>query len=302
MDTIVLVINILVVTFMVSTMFGAGLGTTVEAITGVFSNVPMLLLVLIANLVAIPALGWGLAEALNLGLAGYVAIVLTAASPGAPFGAKMAMIQRGDVVTGATLQAVLAAAGSVTFPVTVNFILERADLGTDISLDVMDLFKTVAILQIIPFVIGLVMRYWTPETALDWLPTATRISSLTLLVVIVGMLLGSWEMIIDLIGSRTILASLLLAAGMFIIGTLLSTGAIETKTTMGSVAMFRNAGPIIAAVAIGFDNDPEILGAVVTVMLGAFVIGLPVSSYLAKDRPPPDSAGGIDAPVDVSTA
>jgi hypothetical protein len=43
-------------------------------------------------------LGWGVSELLSLSTAGYVALVLIASSPGAPFGAKLAMTQRGDVV------------------------------------------------------------------------------------------------------------------------------------------------------------------------------------------------------------
>src|SRR5215208_2215018 len=106
----------------VSTMFAAGLGTTVGDLWATFRTVKLILLVLVANLVLVPLIGWGTAVVLSLAAPAYIALVLVACSPGAPFAAKLAMIQRGDVITGASLQVLLAAIGSLTFAPTANWI------------------------------------------------------------------------------------------------------------------------------------------------------------------------------------
>ncbi|MFJ4524681.1 hypothetical protein ACIP4Y_27660 [Streptomyces sp. NPDC088810] len=43
-----------------------------------------------------------------------IVLILVASSPGEPFGAKLAMVQSGDVVGGAAMQVLLASVGSIT--------------------------------------------------------------------------------------------------------------------------------------------------------------------------------------------
>ncbi|MER7841943.1 hypothetical protein ABTY98_40175 [Streptomyces sp. NPDC096040] len=212
MDTLHLVLNAVTVIFIVATMFAAGLGATVPALRGVFTNVPLLLLALLANMVIIPLLGWGIGTLLGLPPASLVALVLVASSPGGPFGAKLAMVQNGDVVAGAAMQVLLASIGSLTFAPTVNGILTAADIGTNVSLDVGALVRTVALLQLVPFAIGLLMRRYATPTARSWHPTAAAVSNITFLIVLAGMLLGNWRAVVDLFGSLSLLAGFLLAA------------------------------------------------------------------------------------------
>ncbi|MFE1406185.1 hypothetical protein ACFW5D_21490 [Streptomyces sp. NPDC058770] len=51
-----------------------------------------------------PLLGWGIGMLFGLPAAAFIALVLAASSPGGPFGAKLAMVQGGDVVAGAAMQ------------------------------------------------------------------------------------------------------------------------------------------------------------------------------------------------------
>ncbi|MEV0493384.1 hypothetical protein [Streptomyces atratus] len=138
--------NAVTVIFIAATMFAAGLGATIPALRGIFTDVPLLLLALLTNMVVIPLLGWGIGALFSLPSAAFIALVLVASSPGGPFGAKLAMVQSGDVVAGAAMQVLLATVGSLTFAPTVNGILTAADLGKGISLDVATLVRTVALL------------------------------------------------------------------------------------------------------------------------------------------------------------
>ena len=115
MDALHLLFTAVTVIFIAATMFAAGLGTTPSALRGIVANLPLLALALVANMVVIPLLGWGIAALFGLATAPFIALVLVASSPGGPFGAKLAMVQKGDLVTGAAMQVLLASIGSVTF-------------------------------------------------------------------------------------------------------------------------------------------------------------------------------------------
>ncbi|NUW35543.1 bile acid:sodium symporter [Nonomuraea sp. SMC257] len=284
MDTLHLLFNAVTVIFIAATMLAAGLGATLPALLAVLANLPLLLLVLLANLVVIPLLGWGAAALFGLPTAAFIALLLVASSPGGPFGAKLAMIQRGDVVAGAAMQALLAAIGSITFGPTANLMLETANVGGGVSLDVATLMLTVAILQLAPFAVGLVVRHFAPSTALSWHPVAGAVSNVTFLVVLVGMLLGSWRDVVALIGSLSLLAGFAFAVAAFALGTLLATGPWVRRSTMGGVAAVRNVGPALAAVGIAFGNEPAILGALAAVLLSGLAGSLLIAARLSRHR------------------
>lgn len=147
MGTLHLLFNAVTVIFIAAIMFTAGLGATVAALRGVLTDVPLLTLSLIANMVAIPLLGWGIGVLFGLPTTSFIALVLVASSPGGPFGAKPAMVQKATSSQPGAVQVLLAAIGSLTFAPTVNGILTAAKVGKGISLDVGALVQTVALLQ-----------------------------------------------------------------------------------------------------------------------------------------------------------
>ncbi|MFF5225378.1 bile acid:sodium symporter family protein [Dactylosporangium sp. NPDC000521] len=277
-------LNAVTVIFIAGTMFGAGLGATVPALRATFSDVPLLLLVLLANLIVVPLLGWGMAALFSLAAAPFVALLLTASSPGGPFAAKLGEIQGGDVTAAAAMQVLLAAVGSITFGFTANALLRFAGVGSGAALDVGALVRSVALLQLVPFLIGLLLRRYATPTALAWHPVTVKVSNVTFLMVLAGMLLGNWTDVVALLGTRTLLAGFLFSAVSFALGTLLSTGLPRRRTTMGGVAAVRNIGPALAAVSLAFDNAPTVLGALAAVLLSGTAAALPIAAFLARHR------------------
>ncbi|MFI9590514.1 bile acid:sodium symporter family protein [Nonomuraea sp. NPDC052265] len=284
MDALHVLFNAVTVIFIAVTMFAAGLATTLPTLRAVLTDPPLLLLALAANLVIVPLLGWGLAVLFALPVAGLIALVMVASSPGGPFGVKVTMAQKGDMVAGAAMQVLLAAVASLTFGPTVSAVLTAAGVGEGVSLDVAALVRTVAILQLAPFAVGLVIRHYAPSAALSWHPAAGVTSNVTFIVVLAGMLLGSWREIVALLGSRTLLAGLVLAIATFAAGTVLATGPPTRRTTMGGIAAVRNVSPPLAAIGIAFGNDQAVLGALAAVLISGLVTALPVAALLGRDR------------------
>ena len=283
------VFNVVLVVFIVATMVSAGFTTTFENLTSVLRRWMLVILVLFVGFVVRPLIGWGTAELFSLDTPAYIALVLLACVPGAPLGVKFVMNSGGDVVTGAVFQVLLAVVASFTFAPTANLIIEAANLGDSVSLPVADIIKAVVVLQVVPFTVGILVRHWTEDRALEWNQTAAKVSSSTFLAVIALAILGSWQTIIDLIGSRTLIAGVVFTVAVFIAGYFISQGGSGTRKATGLVMPGSNAGPAFAAVAIAFNNDPMILGAVSALIFVQIVVLIPVASYLGKSEEGPQT-------------
>ena len=278
------IFNILLVVVIMAAMLSAGFSTTFSTIGKVLRRVWLVVLVLIAGLVIRPLVGWGVAELFGLAVPAYIALVLAACIAGAPLGVIFAMKAKADVSLAATLQVLLAVVASFTFAPTANFIFQTADLGQEINLPVADLIKTIAFLQILPFVVGLLIRHFNEETAQEWNGTCQKITGPGLLAIIALGLLGSWQMIIDLIGDRVMLAAIVFTVVMILVGYFFSSGDRKTRKATGMILPNANAGPALAAVSIAFNNDPEILGAMIAIILMGIVITAPIGTWLGGGK------------------
>jgi len=286
MDTFQAIFNTVLAVFIVTTMLNAGFNTTFDQVTTALSKVRLVAAVLVVAFVVRPLVGWGTAELFALATPAFIAMALLWSSPGAPLASKLVMTANADVQTGAVLQVLLAVIGSITFAPTANAILSGAALGDGVSLPVGDLIATVAALQLIPFALGIFTRRWAEPRAIEWSQFSLRTSNVTFLFVIAGALLGSWETIVELVGSRVNLAAIVASAVIISVGYIAAVG--QRPATRRAAALIQpctNAGPAFAAVAIAFDGDPDILGAVVAILLFQIVIGLAVAIYFAKGSP-----------------
>ena len=239
----------------------------------------------------------------NLDNSAFIAMVLVASVAGAPLGVKFVMGARADLTTGAVLQVLLAVVASFTFAPTANFIIEAAELGEDVSLPVGDLIKTIVFLQVLPFVVGLLIRHWNEKSAAEWNEFAKKVSGPTFLIVVVLALLGSWKTIIDLLGDRVMIAGAIFPLVMIVIGYYVSIGNYKTRAATALIQPGSNSGPAFAAVAIAFNNDPEILGAMTVLVFLQIIVGAPVGTWMGSKFGPEvedggKEAGGAEAPAE----
>ncbi|MGI9641304.1 MAG: bile acid:sodium symporter family protein [Acidimicrobiia bacterium] len=297
--------NVSLVLMIVATMAAAGFTTTFKAIGSVLSKWSLLIMVLLTALVLRPLVGWGLAELFNLDTAPFIAMVLLASVAGAPLGVKFVMGARGNLTEGAVLQVMLAVVASFTFAPTANLIIEAADLGEDISLPVADLIKTIVFLQVVPFVVGLLIRHWNEKVALEWNEYAGKVSGPAFLIVVVLGLLGSFQTIIDLLGDRVLLAGVVFPIVMIALGWFISSGDYGTRSATALIEPGSNSGPSFAAVAIAFDNDPAILGAMVVLIFLQIVISAPIGTWMGNQYGPElegdeEAGGGAEPAADAS--
>ena len=113
----------------------------------------------------------------------------------------------------------------------------------------------------------------------------------TFLIVVVLALLGSWQTIIDLLGDRVLIAGALFPVVMIALGWFVSTGDYGTRSATSLIQPGSNSGPAFAAVAIAFNNDPEILGAMTVLIFLQIVISAPIGSWMGANLAPEDEGG-----------
>lgn len=272
-----------VAVFIVLTMAAAGFSTTFDQVASVMRRPALVGLVLFAGIVLRPLVGWGGAELFGLAVPAFIALIVTASAPGAPFGTKLVTTAGADVSSGAVLQVLLAVVMSFTFAPTANLLIEAADLGSELSLPVADILLTVVVLQLLPFLVGILMRHWVEAVALQWNEVAAKVAGVLFIFVLAGALLGSWRTIVDLVGDLVLIAAAVVSLVVLAVGYFVSTGEENTRRSTGLIQPMSNAGPCFAAVAIAFDNDPEILGAMSGILLIQLVIGIVVASYFARE-------------------
>ncbi len=289
--------NASLVIMIVATMFAAGLATTTKALGSVFRNIVLVILVLITAFVLRPLVGWGVTMIFPLGVAASIVMLLLASVPGAPLGVKFAMSAKADLTTAASLQVLMAVIGSFTFAYTANFLIGASGLGDEFALPVAELIRTVVVLQIVPFLVGMAVLHWTPERAVEWRPPTQKIANYTLLIVIVLALLGSWRIILDMFGDLTILAQALFVVIMVVLGYFISKGNSSIRKGAGLLEIGSNSGPVFAAIAIAFNNDPEILGITTVLVFVQIVVGTLISSYMGKGDGEGEEAAPVEAPA-----
>lgn len=262
-DTIMLLLNLLILIFVVTSMFGTGLSLTVGQIIEPLRNIQAVVLALVANFVAVPALAYIIALVLGLDEGFRTGLIIISTVAGAPFLPKLAQVAKGDVALSVGLMILL-------MVVTVGYApLVLPLLIPGITVSAWDIAQPLITLMLIPLAAGLFVRAWQPETAGKLAPVMNQASSYSLIAAgVLGLLVG-WRQLIGAFGTSAYLAAVLLVAGAVLIGFLLGGRGLPRKSVMSLGTGQRN---ISAALLIATTNftDP----AVVLMVLVVSVVGL----------------------------
>jgi BASS family bile acid:Na+ symporter len=279
-----LALDILTVGFVVTTMLAAGLSSRPIALLRLGRDLRLAALVFTANLVVVPLLGWGVVQAFALGTPAAAALCLMAASPGGPLGTRFAMLQRGDVESGAAAQLALAVVGSLTFAPTAGLLLGWCGAGAGLRVSVPALILTVVVLQLAPFAAGLAARARAEASALGVARVLGPLSTGLFILVSAGLVASNRTALGEAITSAALPADAVFLVASFAAGYVLASGGVRRRTTLGSVAGIRNMGPALAAAALAFDGDQAVLGPLVVLVLASVVLGLVVAAALSWRR------------------
>jgi BASS family bile acid:Na+ symporter len=261
--------------FVLSSMLSMGLTLTVGQILAPLRNYKLIVLALLANFVLMPFAAVLIARVLHLDQPLGIALLLLGTASGAPFLPLLARISKGDLAFAVGLMVLLMVVTVGYMPLVLPLVLER------VSVDPMKIGGSLVFLMLLPLAIGLLVRARLRGLAAMAQPSLSRLSLLSLAVLIALLLITNFQNVLNLYGTRGVLASVLFIAAGSGIGWLLGGPQSDTRGVMALGTAQRN---IAAALVVGGQNfkDPNVIVMVVVVAIVGLLLLMPFARYLGK--------------------
>jgi BASS family bile acid:Na+ symporter len=258
-------------------MLALGLNLGREQLASLRPRRWLLLKVLFAVIVVVPALA---ALALQLvGVRGAVAagIVLMVISPGAPVALRRALDAGGDPGFAPAMHLVIVLLAVLTVPASVA-VLDRI-YDAELSVTPLHIGRQVFFAQLMPLGIGAALRAVRPGLAARLAAPLARVGNGLLIVVVLAVLVDGPAIVANT-GWTPIVAGVVFTAGALAIGAAAAWRDAPVRPAAAIAAAMRNPGlAIVIATANGMPTD------VVTTVLGyAMGLGLSLTAYLLWRR------------------
>jgi bile acid:Na+ symporter, BASS family len=268
-------IPVTMLTFVVSSMLAVGLSLTIKQILQPLRNYRLVALALVANFIVMPIAALGIARLLRLDEPLGVALLLLGSAAGAPFLPLLARISKGNLAFAVGLMVLLMVVTVGYMPLVLPLLLEG------VSVDPMKIARSLVLLMLIPLAIGLAVKACFNPLAAKAQPLLNRLSTVSLTLLIVLLLVTNVQNVLDLFGTRGILASILfLAVGSGAAWILAGPGS-DTRGVLSLGTAQRN---IAAALVVGGQNfrDPRVVVMIVVVAIVGLLLLMPLARFLAK--------------------
>jgi BASS family bile acid:Na+ symporter len=273
--------------FVVSSMLAMGLSLTMAQIIAPLKNVRLVVLALLANFVLVPLLAYLIILIIPLEQSLAVGLAVLATAAGAPFLPKLVQGAKGDVAFGVGLMVLLMVVTIIYMPLVLPLLLQG------VTVSPWDIARSLIVLMLVPLAIGLLIKSHSADTAAHWQPVMAKISSLTILVLLVVGLGLNVSNILSLIGTGGLLALLLFIVGSLAIGMVLGGREPGNRSVMGLGTAQRNVSAALVVTAqnfAGISTLPFVLVAAILMLL----ILLPTAKRLGARVP---AAAPTDPPA-----
>ncbi|MBE9176556.1 bile acid:sodium symporter [Synechocystis salina LEGE 06155] len=248
-------------------MFGMGLGLTIKDFNRIWSEPKAVVIGLMAQLLMLPMVGFGLASLFSLSPELAVGVMILAACPGGSTSNVITYLLKGNVALSITLTAISSLITIITIPLVVNLAANHF-MEEQFALQ-LPFFKTVlqiAVITIIPVGLGMVCHHFLPKLAMVVEKNVKWLSLFFLGIIIVAILVKERANLADFflqVGGVTVTLNLLTMALGYGIALLAGLGLAERKSI---------------TVEVGIQNGTLAI-AVATTLLNAPIMAIPAAIY-----------------------
>jgi len=269
------IIPIAMLVFVVSSMLAVGLSLTVRQIWSPLRNGKLVSLALLVNFALTPLVAFVIARLLRLDQPLGIALLLLGTAAGAPFLMKLATVAKADLAFSVGLMVLLMVLTVAYMPLVLPLVLEG------VSVDPLKIARSLVLLMLLPLAIGLTVKARIEVVALRAGPVLNKVSTLSLATMIVLLLVTNIRNILDLFGTRGILASVLFLVSGYGMGWLFGGPRPGTKTVLALGTAQRN---IAAALLVGGQNfdGPKVVVMIVVVAIVGMLVLFPLAGVAAK--------------------
>jgi len=268
-------VTVAMLSFVVSSMLAMGAALTVSQIFDPLRNVRLVVLALVANFVLMPLGAFALAKVLWLDEPFGVGLLLLCCAAGAPFLPKLAQLAKGNLPFGVGAMVLLMVITVAYLPIVLPLLLPG------VTVNPVRIAQSLVLLMLLPLAIGLFVKARYDATAARVKPTLDWLSNVSLILLIVLITVVNFDKVLQVFGTRGILAGLLFIALGFCIGWMLGGPGNDTRPVLALATAQRN---IAAALVVGSQSfsDPKVVVMVIVVAILGLIILMPLSRALAN--------------------
>jgi BASS family bile acid:Na+ symporter len=268
-------VTVAMLSFVVSSMLAMGAALTVSQIFDPLRNVRLVVLALVANFVLMPLGAFALAKVLWLDEPLGVGLLLLGCAAGAPFLPKLAQLAKGNLPFGVGAMVLLMVITVAYLPIVLPLLLPG------VTVNPVKIAQSLVLLMFLPLAIGLFVKARYDATAARVKPALDWLSNVSLILLMVLITVVNFDKVLQVFGTRGILAGLLFIALGFCIGWLLGGPGKDTRTVLALATAQRN---IAAALVVGSQSfsDPKVVVMVIVVAIVGLIILMPLSRALAS--------------------
>src|SRR5438477_3240946 len=246
--------------FVVSSMLAMGAGLTASQISQPLRNARLVMLALLANFVLMPLGALALAKVLWLDEPFGVGLLLLGCAAGAPFLPKLTELAKGNLAFAVGAMVLLMVVTVGYLPIVLPLLLPG------VTVDPWKIARSLVLLMLLPLATALALKAVYEDWAVWVKPVLDWISNVSLILLVLLITAANIDKVLEVFGTRGILAGLLFVALGFGIGWLLGGPGNDTRRVLALGTGQRN---IAAALVVGSQSfsDPRVVVMVVVVAM-----------------------------------
>jgi BASS family bile acid:Na+ symporter len=275
MDLLSKASTIAMLAFVISSMLAMGLGLSIYQIIQPLRNHRLIALALLSNFVLMPLCAFALSNLLQLDQPLGVGMLLLGCAAGAPFLPKLAELAKGNLPFAVGTMVLLMVVTVGYLPVVLPLLLPG------VAVNPAKIAQSLVLLMLLPLGVGLALKSYYEELAGRAKPVLDRISNVSLILLVLLITAANLDKVLEVFGTRGILAGLLFIALGFAIGWLLGGPGTDTRRVLALGTGQRN---IAAALVVGSQSftDPRVVVMVIVVAIVGLITLMPLSRALAN--------------------
>ena len=267
--------TVAMLSFVVSSMLAMGAGLTISQISEPLRNVRLVVLALLANFVVMPLGALGLAKVLLLDEPFGIGLLLLGCAAGAPFLPKLAELAKGNLAFAVGAMVLLMVVTVAYLPIVLPLLLPG------ITVHPWNIARSLLLLMLLPLVLGLVLRARSNDLAERVKPMLDWISNISLILLVCLITAANIDKVLQVFGTRGILAGLLFIGLGLGTGWLLGGSSADTRRVMALGTGQRNIAAALVVASQSF-SDPKVVVMVIVVAIVGLIILMPLSRALAN--------------------
>lgn len=261
--------------FFISSMSAMGASLTVSQISRPLRNVRFISLAILANFVLMPLIAFTIAKVLWLDEPLAIGLLVLGCSAGAPISPKLSEIAKGNVPSTVAMMVLMMVITVVYLPVVLPMLLPG------VTVDAWRIARSLLLLMLLPLTTGLILNAWFADLARRMKPVLDFISNVTLIGMTALIVITNSDRIVDVFGTRGILAGFVfigLGAGT---GWLLGGSDAGTRRVMALSTAQRNFAAALIVASQNF-SDQRVAVIVIVISIVGLLLLLPLARALAN--------------------